>query len=273
MTDLVSINGEIVSAEGKLNRAMLFGDGFFESFRLNSTGIIFRDQHRSRIEKACRILRFSEQGLFEQIEHSALELLNAQPEGAFRGRVTIYRKGTGLYMPEDNSVEYILQLFPIDSKEFVLNKQGLLIDIYTGIQKQPNLLSSLKTLNALPFVLASIEKKERELDELLILNTQNRICEAISSNVFAIRGDKIFTPSANEGCVEGVMRRVVLDHAADIGFVVNETSVTTLDLLECDELFLTNAARGIQWIVGFRNKRYFNKSALRLTEMLNSLVQ
>jgi branched-chain amino acid aminotransferase len=69
------------------------------------------------------------------------------------------------------------------------------------------------------------------------------------------------------------MRSVILENGENYGFHIRESCLTTLDLYECDELFLTNAARGIQWIMGFRNKRYFNKVSGRLVKMINELVQ
>jgi branched-chain amino acid aminotransferase len=34
-------------------------------------------------------------------------------------------------------------------------------------------------------------------------------------------------------------------------------------------MFLTNAVRGIEWVVGYRTKRYFNDMSKRLVAVLN----
>jgi branched-chain amino acid aminotransferase len=41
------------------------------------------------------------------------------------------------------------------------------------------------------------------------------------------------------------------------------------NLLAADEMFLTNAVRGIEWIVGYRTKRYFNDMSKKLITVLN----
>ena len=41
-------------------------------------------------------------------------------------------------------------------------------------------------------------------------------------------------------------------------------------MLRADELFLTNAVRGIQWVASYRTKRYFNTTSKSLIESLNS---
>lgn len=276
MKSSISHNGKILEDCGNMiNRAFLFGDGFFESFRMRRGKILFWDHHSRRIQYASNILKIvMTDKVLEEMERGVTELYKSfKQDFPCRGRITIYRKGTGMYTPDTNEAEFVIQLYELEREEYILNKQGLLVDLFNGMQKPVNMLSSIKTLNALPFVLAGIEKKERGMDELLIVNTFNRLCESSTSNIFCVKGDHVLTPATSEGCVNGVMRSVLLEKGDTFGFQVRESSLTTLDLYECDELFITNAARGIQWIMGFRNKRYFNKVSGKLVKMLNELVQ
>ena len=43
-------------------------------------------------------------------------------------------------------------------------------------------------------------------------------------------------------------------------------------LLQADEMFLTNAIRGIQWVGSYRQKRYFNKATKEILAKINELV-
>jgi hypothetical protein len=43
--------------------------------------------------------------------------------------------------------------------------------------------------------------------------------------------------------------------------------------LLADEAFTSNAVKGVQWIVAFREKRFFNKTAKILIEKLNEEIQ
>lgn len=276
MKDLVNINGNTGEDNcGFINRAFLFGDGFFESFRLKNGQVLFRELHERRILEAASVLKLDiEPHFLERVFEAVTDLYQKHDQKQpYRGRVTIYRKGTGLYTPDENEAQFAIQLSTTEKHEFVLNRTGLLVDLFNGLPKPVNVLSSFKTLNSLPFVMAGLEKKERGLDEVIILNTFNRVCETSTSNIFCVKGDLIVTPSIQEGCVNGVMRSVILSNAGSQGLKVRESALTTLDLYECDELFITNAARGIQWIMGFRNKRYFNKVSGKLVRMLNDLVQ
>ena len=68
-------------------------------------------------------------------------------------------------------------------------------------------LSNLKTTSAIYYVLASIEKQQRGLDDLLILNSNRYPIEACSSNVFIVKDNEIITPPLESGCLDGCMVR------------------------------------------------------------------
>jgi branched-chain amino acid aminotransferase len=57
------------------------------------------------------------------------------------------------------------------------------------------------------------------------------------------------------------MRKVVIQIAQQLGIKVYENKVPLQSLAIADEIFLTNSATGIQWVVGYRDKRYFSRVA------------
>jgi branched-chain amino acid aminotransferase len=196
-TNVISLNGKVTDTDTfPLNRGFLYGDGFFESFRMYQGKIAFWKHHTARIKNAALALKIDvTANVINSIEEAIYALYQSHgTDKQYRGRITVFRHGAGLYAPDSNQPEFVVQLMQIDHEKFVLNKDGLLVDLFHGIPKPVNALSSFKTLNALPFVLAGIEKKERGLDEVLILNSHNRLCESSTSNVFCVKGDQIITP-------------------------------------------------------------------------------
>eukprot|EP01037_Dinobryon_pediforme_P008812 gene8812-8903_t len=85
------------------------------------------------------------------------------------------------------------------------------------------------------------------------------LCEASSSNVFVWYQNHLYTPALSEGCVEGVMRQVIMETAKKINIPVTEAQINPEILYEADEVFLTNATKGIQSVMGFGVRRYFNE--------------
>ncbi len=121
-------------------------------------------------------------------------------------------------------------------------------------------------------MLAGLYKKSKNLDDCLLVNDKGHIIESISSNIFAVKNGVLYTTPVSDGCVEGVMRKKIMEVAAKNRIAVQEVSILQNILLSSDELFLTNSIRGIRWVVAYKQKRYFNNTSKILTEKLNEFV-
>jgi branched-chain amino acid aminotransferase len=117
--------------------------------------------------------------------------------------------------------------------------------------------------------MAGIYKTQNRLDDVFLLNQDGFLCEASSSNVFVNYQNHLYTPALSEGCVEGVMRQVIIKLARQADIPVTEAQINPDILYEAEEVFLTNAARGIQSVMGFGVRRYFNEMSKVLIEELN----
>jgi branched-chain amino acid aminotransferase len=61
----------------------------------------------------------------------------------------------------------------------------------------------------------------------------------------------------------------IINLALENKIKVYECTLNPHNLLAADEMFLTNAVRGIEWVVGYRTKRYFNDMSKKLIGLLN----
>ncbi len=258
------------------NRAFKFGDGLFETMRCHRTVPLFFHHHYNRLLRGMAILQLSVASLpsmadfLEQIEK--LIVRNRIFYDA-RVRLSVFRRGGALYTPEDNSVAWLLEATPLEEKGYTLNEQGMRIGIYSGFPKIWSPLSPFKTLYTSPNILAGLFKKENYWDDCLIENDEKKIIEAISSNLFWVNGETLYTPSVTTGCVDGVMRSQVLRYAVENKLKVHENTGAGKDiLLQADEIFLTNAVKGIRWVVALDNKRYFNRMPKKIVAWLNSQI-
>jgi branched-chain amino acid aminotransferase len=280
MSEFVCINGDYIKNDKPLiyvsNRCFRYGDGIFETMHFSEGKIQFLSDHYRRLIKSAKIIKIEVPLWFTQdfILEKVNRLVNANK--FFKGvriRLSLFRAGTGKYTPETNAMNYLIETEPLNNIYYTLNEKGLMIDIYSEIKKTINPLSSIKSSNALLYIMAGIYKKENNYDDCIILNEKNNICEATSSNIFIIKSNKIFTPSLKEGCIDGIMRKQIIEIANDNGLEVFDSAPITIDnLLFADEIFLTNAINGIRWVVGFQHKRYFNKTSVFLTEKLNKIA-
>jgi branched-subunit amino acid aminotransferase/4-amino-4-deoxychorismate lyase len=258
------------------NRAFRFGDALFETMHANGTEIQFFDDHFERMKKAMSILKMNfSNNLNKSILYAEIKSLlvrNKLFQGA-KVRLSIFRDGAGTYTPETNNVSYFIETEKLDSDLYILNHKGFIIDIYQEIKKPINQFSLYKSSNAQLFVMASIHKNEHNVDDVLIINENGNIIEATSSNVFLVKKNQIFTPSIEEGCVNGIMRNRIIEIAIQKKYTVfDDCRITMDDLLNSDEVFLTNAVKGIQWILAYKNRRYFNKVSKALLIELNRIA-
>jgi branched-chain amino acid aminotransferase len=166
-------------------------------------------------------------------------------------------------------VRFFIEVYPLDCKEFELNSKGLEVDLYTAQHKQNDFLSNFKTKNGLIYIMAALTAKEKGLDDLLITSPKGSVLEGSSANVFVVSNGMLYTPALEEGCLAGVMRMTVINIALEAGIKVYECHLLPQNLIAADEVFLTNAVKGITWVGGYRTKRYRNEVANKLVRLLN----
>jgi branched-chain amino acid aminotransferase len=108
----------------------------------------------------------------------------------------------------------------------------------------------------------------------LVLNDEKNVVEALQSNLFMKTGNTIVTPPISDGCLNGIMRKQVLEILNKIeGIQFKETSISPFDLQKADELFLTNVISGIQPITKYRKKEYVSEFANELLKRLNAKIR
>ena len=254
------------------NRAYLYGDGVFESIRIMNGVPINLANHTQRLLEGAKAIRIRPSTFYtEQFFHDKIvELckLSELEEGG-KCRISLDRMMGGAYKPDSNESSFFIEVYPYECNNFELNSKGFEIDQYTDIKKQRNFLSNYKTKNGLVYVMAAINATERKLDDVLIVNDQGGIIESSSCNLFLVSNGVLYTPGLEEGCLAGTMRMQIINLALKNGIKVYECNLLPQNLLAADEVFLTNAIRGVNWVSGYRTKRYFNNMSRRLVAMLN----
>ncbi|GIV35143.1 MAG: aminotransferase class IV [Chitinophagales bacterium] len=275
----VNHNGKLLQADVSLfentNRSFRYGDGLFESMIAFPDTIPFYTLHSERLQRGMLVLSMQCASPYslKTIEHLILDLLKHQASApVFSVRLTMFRKGNGKYQPQSHHAEFLIEAEPLKQKLFALNKEGLRICIFSGQRKAPGLLSPFKTTSALVYVLAALYARKRKADDSIIVNTSGNICEASSSNIFLLSKNHLLTPPISEGCVDGIMRRIVIRLAQDNGIAVKEKKITPQMLKQADEVFLTNALSGIRWVKHFENYSYGHELATRLSALLQTQV-
>lgn len=257
------------------NRGFHFADGFFETMRVMNGKPLFLDHHFSRILDTMKAYKFEREIQFtlQKLEKEIMGLLerNNITSGG-RIRITFTRKSEGFYLPTSNEMEYVIEAYPLEINKFSLNEKGKKVDLFVDMKKDVNKLAIFKNIDCRLYVMASLFAKENMLDDALIQNYKGGIIEATSSNLFLVSNGVLYTSTLQDGPVGGIMRMQLINIALENQIKVYECTLNPQNLLAADELFLTNAISGIQWVSSYRTKRYFNHTSQKLISLLNAKV-
>ncbi|RLD45905.1 MAG: 4-amino-4-deoxychorismate lyase [Bacteroidetes bacterium] len=257
------------------NRAFRYADGLFESMFFTNNKIMFLDLHYNRLLEGMKLLQIETSNLpdKQQLIDKTRELIKANGiESAARVRLQVFRKDGGLYLPDTNDCEYLLEATAIDNNEYTLNTKGLHIGITTKIKQHKSIFSKVKTIAKQEMIIAALDARENKWDDAILTNTSNNITETSSSNIFAVINGNLYTPQIDDGILDGIMRQMVLKIVAENNIPIIETSLTEANLEAAEEIFITNAVKGVQWVVAFGNKRFFNNMSKRIISLLNKKI-
>ena len=277
---MINFNGIIQASDLQLtvsNRSFLYGDGIFETLKIVNNKILFFEDHYFRLMASMRIVRMEIPMTFtmEYLEEQILKLVEVLAiKDAARVRFTVFRNEGGFYLPNDNSISFVIQASKLENIRYKISKTQFEVDLYKDFIVARQLLSTLKTANKITHVTASIFAKENQLDSALLINETKNVIEAANGNLFMLMENKLITPPISEGCLNGIMRKQIITLAKQIDSVeVIEAAISPFDLQKADELFITNVIVGIQPITKYRKKEFEVRLANQLLEKLNALIE
>lgn len=240
------------------NRGFLFGDGFFESMRMEDGRILLRDLHEQRVLKSLGVLNLDQSGIpsIQNIEKMAIDLAERNDlRKLVRIRWSIYRDGGGLYTPETTKVGFTLNVSELDHK-ITFSESGVSAGIYNDQKKVFGELSPIKSLSAQLYINAAMYAVKNGWDESIMINHHDEIMEGHSSNIFILKDGIWMTPAIQSGCINGVMRKSILEQMRASNILVNEVAFKTEELLDADEIFFSNAIKGIYPVRQLQGKKF-----------------
>lgn len=257
------------------NRGLRYGDGLFETMLVTNGKIILEEYHFQRLFAGMKKLAFEIPSSFNQnfFHHAITNLLARNSlKGNARIRVMILRNEGRLLETTRNFPDYSIEAFPLKN-EITLNQKGLVTEIFPSGRKSCDTFSNIKSNNYLISTMAQRFSQQSQMDDAIILNSFERICETSISNIFIVKNETLFTPALSEGCVAGTMRRWILEKFRFQNYSIEEKSINPEALFDADEIFLTNAISLIRWVGKFRNKTFNNAVSTEIfTNMKKQLL-
>ncbi|WP_439131284.1 aminotransferase class IV [Polaribacter sp.] len=273
---MVNFNGELLFKENAKftteNRGFKYGDGIFETIKVNNNKIIFWEDHYFRLMASMRMLRMKIPMNFtlEYLEKEILKTIAVQDDAnSFRVRLNVYRKDGGLYTPITNKIDYLIEV----KEHNYTTKKTYKVDVFKDFYNYSGLLSTIKTNNRMLNTLASIYAKENDLDNCVLINEKKGVVEVANANIFIVKGDVVKTPAVTEGCIKGVARKKIIEIITkNPDYMIEETNISPFEIQKSDEVFITNAIIGVQPVTHYKKKKFSTTFATKLMQSLKVLA-
>lgn len=187
-----------------------------------------------------------------------------------------YRSGLiniQLYL-NDSKINYIITSNAFPEFEFPFSMQGLLLHFSEINKNSENQLNQLEFFNQPLWQIEKLKNKKTPFYSSILLNEKEVICEGITTNIFMIKDNILFTPSLETGCYVDTLRNHILEIASQLNLKVMESSeVKKENIIEMNELFFASEEQGIQWILGINNKRFLHHHSIEIHKKLNDFFK
>ena len=274
---MINFNGKILDESDQLsnNRGFLYGDAVFETLKIVNNKILFWEDHYFRLMSSMRIIRLDIPETYtpEFLKENIIKIHQKKSlTGNSRVRITVFRYSSGKYRPESNTSSFIISSEEVRESNYILNNGDYKVDLFKDFYLDNQLISSIKSNNKIINVVASIYSNENGLENCILLNKNKMVVEFINSNIFTVNQGKVYTPKLSSGCLNGVMRKNLINILKLNSFEVFEEDISTFDLTKSDEIFGTNIIQGLFSVTNYRNKYYSNSISLKILNLLNNHI-
>lgn len=234
MTSAAYIGRDRLDAVSIANRGLNYGDGVFETMRVNRGTLPLWPQHLARLQEGARRLGIAMPDI-EFVDARIADMVSATEAGVLKLLLTRGEGGRGYAPPVDVAPTWMLSLQPLPAPHISLR----LHPCETRLATQPA-LAGIKHCNRLEQVLGRAEAARAGCDEGLMRDMAgNPVC-ATSANLLVLRDGRWRTPPVDACGVAGVLRGWLLSQG-----LVEVAVVAPNDLADADALALCNAVRGI----------------------------
>lgn len=243
----VFVNGEMVHSDraciSVFDRGLLYGDGFFETIRVDYGSPLFLNSHLERLYRACRLFNIEMPGEHSESWEerlSALIVKNGLSEAVAAAKILVTRGASesGLGLPDQTKptvIMYARKYCPPDRDKY---QNGIHAEVFP--YPRHAFTADYKSLNYLFYLAARQWASSRKADEALILNSDGTVSEGAATNIFYVKNGAVFRPESPHylrGIMEGQVSRLLKEQ----GRQVEAVPTTATMLTEAEEVFLTNS--------------------------------
>lgn len=246
--------------------------GLIETIKVVNGRLVFKNLHVNRLFNSLKTIKVNESK--NEIEDKILGFLNRDcvenELKDYKLRIEVQKNNVHEYMPENSALKWNCTFSSLESVKYIWNDIGLKITILPTHKKTIDVFSNLKHTDRVIYDAALHYARLNNFDDAIVLNENGTVADASIYNIFIVKDESIFTPPLSDAPVAGVLRELLLTRLPNTKII--EKSITIHDVYNSDEIFLTNAIRGIRWVEFVDDKMYKNTKTKQIFEEFKSVV-
>ena len=243
MSEKVFLNDGLVDmADARVSVAdagFLYGAGLFETMRANN-GVVFAiEDHLDRLFFSAHKLAIKNTYDKQYIHDAVYKVLEAK--GLKNARLRLTLTG-GKVTPEESEQKSTLLVTAAELAGYpaAYYEKGVVVALCPYRQNPFDPTCGHKVLSYFPRMLGLEFARKFRCAEALWFTNDNRLAEGCISNVFLVKDSVLYTPPIQTPVLAGVARKTIFEIALNGAVEVVEKDLYISDVLEADEVFLTN---------------------------------
>lgn len=257
------------------DRGFLYGDGVFETMRSYAGAVFKLEEHMDRLFGALGLLKIKAPYSKKYLIDAIYEVLaiNSLKSANIRISVTRGEGMLGIGYRDDFVPNTVIAAKELKEYPDWMYLKGVSAKVVDVRQNEYSPVTKMKSLNFLNYILARQNAKEKGFDEAILMNTTNYIAEASTSNIFLVKRNRIVTPSTDSGVLPGITRGVIIKIARRLGLDIEEDKVPYVELLDANEVFLTNSLVEVLPVTKLDSKKVGKGIPGEITKLLHVSYQ
>lgn len=213
-----------------LDDGLFFSKGIFETILIKDKAI-FLNEHLKRLNNGLKVLKIDSKVAKSEVENFISD--NKLKDCILKIVVT------------DKNLIFTTRENQYKKEHY---KRGFKVTISNVLRNSTSRLVYIKSTAYIENIIEKNEAKNLGFDDILFLNENGYLTESSVSNIFFVKNAKIYSPSIDMGLLNGTVRNWIIKN-----FDVNLGAYKLEDILNADEVFLTNSVVGIIKVSSINN--------------------
>ena len=237
------------------DRGLLLGDGVFETILYKDKKLVLYDLHIKRLNDSLKKIFINFKLNKKNYERKIINLIKknnlVNKSSAVRITVTRGKSVRGIDVKDNVLPTILISTSPLEND---LRLKPVRLGVSDIRRNESSPLSKLKTLNYLDNIVAKKISMKHGYDDVIFLNSKNNVCCCSTSNIFYLIRGKFYTPPLSDGVLNGTIREKLIAKKK-----VAVKSIKLNNLINCNEIFITNSIFGVRSVAKVLNKKIDKK--------------